>query len=216
MGGSDQNSKPGDARYDYLGPTRPCGNHTLSPPHVSTEVDRAHEEDPHHHPVHHIQRCQVHRCFQQGTLLLRVLGPLSLTRQLRENSLTGSEGLVPAHLPPCDEALLLMVLNKGEGRNPFRDPPSVHDPFQGCLVSDLQYSAPVPQGHDHPITQVRPVPPSICKAPPVPAPSRSTGSKSPLGFKANVCYTGSHCVDRVASNSDLLASATMPRFKAKC
>lgn len=37
------------------------------------EIHRAHEEDPHYHPVHHIQRCQVHRCLQQGVLLTTLL-----------------------------------------------------------------------------------------------------------------------------------------------
>ena len=32
------------------------------------EVHGAHEEDPYHHPVHHLQRRQVHRCLQQGAL----------------------------------------------------------------------------------------------------------------------------------------------------
>lgn len=37
------------------------------------EIHRTHEEDPHYHPVHHIQRCQVHRCLQQGVLLTALL-----------------------------------------------------------------------------------------------------------------------------------------------
>lgn len=40
----------------------------------SVEIHRAHEEDPHHHPFYHVQRCQVHRCLQQGVLLTSTAG----------------------------------------------------------------------------------------------------------------------------------------------
>lgn len=53
------------------GPWIPGEGAFSGPPLFPIEIHRAHEEDPHHHPVHHIQRCQVHRCFQQGVLLRR-------------------------------------------------------------------------------------------------------------------------------------------------
>ena len=57
-----------------LGPRGPEGRglekgHSQAHSSFPVEIHRAHEEDPHYHPVHHIQRCQVHRCLQQGALL---------------------------------------------------------------------------------------------------------------------------------------------------
>lgn len=52
-----------------------CGSLGLGPEQAftglfPTEIHRAHEKGPHHHPVHHLQRRQVHRCLQQGALPL--------------------------------------------------------------------------------------------------------------------------------------------------
>ena len=80
----------------------------------AVEIHRAHEEDPHHHPVHHIQRGQVHRCLQQGVspprphprqrgAFLRVpawshlhLSPVSVSR-------------APPHLGPRGQLIFLSV-----------------------------------------------------------------------------------------------------------
>lgn len=55
------------------------------------EIYRAHEEDPHHHPVHHIQRCQVHRCLQQGVLLIGTLGWSGTHVPIRPTGLQGKQ-----------------------------------------------------------------------------------------------------------------------------
>ena len=49
----------------------------------AVEIHRAHEEDPHHHPVHHVQRGQVHRRLQQGVSPLPVPHPCQLGAFLR-------------------------------------------------------------------------------------------------------------------------------------